>query len=66
MVGTNDHVVPSVVSDSYVKAAKAIGGDANMVLLDGADHVSIVDPAAPTFLLVVETISRAARMAHAT
>lgn len=64
MVGTEDRVVPAVLSESYAKAATAAGGNARVVLLGGANHVSIVDPAAPTFLPVLETISRAARAAH--
>lgn len=63
MVGTNDHVVPPILSQNYVKAVKREGGTGTVVLLDGADHVSIVTPSAPTFPLVVETISRAAHNA---
>lgn len=64
MVGTNDHVVPPILSQNYVNAVKREGGTGTVVLLDGADHVSIVTPSAPTFPLVVETISRAAHNAH--
>lgn len=64
MAGANDHVVPPVVSRNYIDAAKKSGGDAHFVLLPGTDHVSIVDPAAPTFTRVLETINRAAHNAH--
>lgn len=63
MVGNRDHVVPAVLSESYVKAAKAAGGTAHVAIIDGADHVTIVNPSAPTFLLILETISRAAHNA---
>lgn len=64
MAGTRDHVVPPVLSENYVQAARSVGGNAQMVLVKGADHVSIVNPSAPTFMLVLETISRAAHEAH--
>ncbi|MFW0789752.1 alpha/beta hydrolase family protein [Gordonia sp. CPCC 205333] len=64
MVGTNDHVVPAILSQNYVNAVVREGGNGKVVLLGGADHVSIVTPSATTFPLVVETISRAAHTAH--
>ncbi|WP_018180847.1 alpha/beta hydrolase family protein [Jongsikchunia kroppenstedtii] len=60
MAGSRDTVVPPVLSQNYVKAATAAGDDARFVLVAGADHPSIVDPSAPTFQLVLETISRSA------
>ncbi|GAA3964922.1 alpha/beta hydrolase [Gordonia caeni] len=64
MAGGDDHVVPPVVSRNYVEQAKKDGGDARFILLPDTTHVSIVDPAAPTFTRVLETISRAAHNAH--
>lgn len=63
MVGTNDHVVPPVLSQSYVNTVTKRGGWGRVVLLPGADHASIVRPSAQTFPLVIETISRAAHNA---
>jgi len=60
MAGSRDTVVPPVLSQNYVNAATAAGDDARFVLVNGADHPSIVDPSAPTFQLVLETISRSA------
>ncbi|GAA4752344.1 alpha/beta hydrolase family protein [Gordonia alkaliphila] len=64
MVGAKDRVVPPVVSRNYVDAATKAGGTANFVLLPDTNHVTIVDPAAPAFTRVLETISRAAHNAH--
>lgn len=64
MAGSDDHVVPAVVSRNYVDAAKKSGGVARFVLLPKTNHVSIVDPGAPTFTRVLETINRAAHNAH--
>ncbi|GAC58389.1 hypothetical protein GOHSU_38_00280 [Gordonia hirsuta DSM 44140 = NBRC 16056] len=64
MAGGNDHVVPAVVSRNYVDAVHRAGGAGTFVLLDGANHVSIVDPARPEFMRVIETVSRAAQRAH--
>ncbi|WP_372493184.1 hypothetical protein [Gordonia alkaliphila] len=36
----------------------------NFVLLPDTNHVTIVDPAAPAFTRVLETVSRAAHNAH--
>lgn len=60
MAGSRDTVVPPVLSQEYVAAANTAGDRARFVMVDGADHPSIVDPSAPTFQLVLETISRAA------
>lgn len=64
MVGTNDHVVPPILSENYVKAVVKQGGWGRMVLLPATDHSSIVEPSAESFPLVVETISRAAHNAY--
>ncbi|MGW0038714.1 alpha/beta fold hydrolase [Gordonia sp. NPDC003376] len=60
MVGKDDKVVPPILSQNYVAADKAAGGSATLVLLDNTDHGTIVDPRAPAFARVLETISRSA------
>ncbi|WP_454162438.1 alpha/beta hydrolase family protein [Gordonia iterans] len=60
MAGDKDHVVPAVVSRNYVDAVNKDGGDGTFILLPDTDHGSIVNPSAPTFTRVLETISRAA------
>jgi pimeloyl-ACP methyl ester carboxylesterase len=65
VAGANDTTVPPVVSESYIDAVKKAGGqDARFVLLPGTDHSGIVDPAAATFVRVLEIISREAHQAH--
>ncbi|MFT3663376.1 MAG: alpha/beta fold hydrolase [Gordonia sp. (in: high G+C Gram-positive bacteria)] len=60
MAGDRDHVVPPVVSENYVTAVRNDGGRGTFILLPGTDHGGIVDPSAPMFTRVLETISRAA------
>ncbi|MEV5646764.1 alpha/beta fold hydrolase [Nocardia sp. NPDC052254] len=60
MGGSADKTVPPSLSQRYVDTVKAAGGTAEFVLVDRADHSSIVDPAAPAFRIVLETISLAA------
>lgn len=60
MAGSDDHVVPPVISRNYVAAAKKAGADARYVEFPHTNHVTIVDPAHPSFLRVLETISREA------
>ena len=64
MVGTEDRVVPPVLSQNYVAAVRRSGGRGTTVLLPGADHVTIVNPTFATFPQVVETISRVAHNEH--
>lgn len=64
MVGTDDRVVPAVLSKNYVDAVRKAGGRATTVLLPGINHVTIVDPSAATFPQVIETISRVAYNEH--
>lgn len=64
MAGDKDHVVPAVISQNYVNAVKKAGGQGTFVMLPGANHVSIVDPARPEFMRVLETVSKAAQRAH--
>lgn len=65
MVGADDHVVPPVLSENYVNATRAAGGQATFVLLPNTDHGLIVDPTSTAFPVVLETISRAAHKAAA-
>lgn len=60
MNGDIDRTVPAILSRNYVRAAKAAGGKAELVLLPGINHVQIVTPSNPQFVVVLETISRAA------
>lgn len=60
MNGDKDRIVPAVLSQNYVRAARAQGAKADMVLMRGINHVQIVDPGNPQFVTVLETISRSA------
>ena len=64
MAGSNDHVVPPVVSSNYIDALNDDGGDGTYIEIPDTNHVTIVDPANPAFIRVLETISRAARDNH--
>lgn len=60
MNGDKDRIVPAVLSRNYIRAAKAAGAKAELVILPGINHVQIVDPGNPQFITVLETISRSA------
>lgn len=42
--GTDDSVVPIVISNEYQKAANRAGDDARLIVLGGGDHFAPVDP----------------------
>ncbi|GAB2658436.1 alpha/beta fold hydrolase [Gordonia jinhuaensis] len=64
VAGTADTIVPPVLSERYVAAVHAAGGNARLVLIPGATHTSIVSPTSKAFITVIELISRAAHDAH--
>lgn len=64
MAGTADTVVSPTLAQRYVDAVHRDGGTGQVILLNGVNHVQIVDPSAPTFPQVLDTISRASQAAH--
>ena len=65
VAGTADRIVPHVLSEEYVRAAKAKGSDARAVILPGATHTSIITPGTQAYREVVELIVRETVDAHA-
>lgn len=63
MNGDKDRIVPAILSQNYVKAAKKAGATSSFVMIPGGNHVSIVDVNNPQFMTVLETINRAAQKA---
>lgn len=63
MSGNKDRIVPAVLSQNYVAAAKKKGATSSFVMIPGGNHVSIVDVNNPQFMTVLETINRAAQKA---
>ena len=41
--GTDDSIVPIEISERYVEAASAAGGDASLTAVEG-DHFVVIDP----------------------
>ncbi|WP_347956599.1 alpha/beta hydrolase family protein [Gordonia aichiensis] len=64
MNGDKDHIVPAVLGQNYVAAAKKAGAESTFVMIPGGNHVSIVDVNNPQFQVVLETISRASHSAN--
>lgn len=56
--GTNDTVVTPENSRRYVNAVKRAGGEAELMLIDGANHISMMSPDSPAYSQVLDTISR--------
>ncbi|MBM7368986.1 alpha/beta hydrolase family protein [Gordonia hydrophobica] len=63
MNGDKDRIVPAILSQNYVAAAKRLGATSSFVMIPGGNHVSIVDVNNPQFMTVLETINRAAQKA---
>lgn len=56
--GTDDTVVSPENSRRYVDAVKRSGGEAELVLLEGENHVSLVSGDSPAYPRVLDTIAR--------
>jgi acetyl esterase/lipase len=52
--GGRDDIVPPVVSERYLEAARAAGDDCELRLLADEDHFGHIDPANPLWQTVVE------------
>ena len=55
--GRDDLVVPITQSRSYVDAATAAGGTAELVEVDG-DHFVVIDPTSPAWARTLELIAK--------
>jgi acetyl esterase/lipase len=53
--GRQDDVVPFTQSEAYVAAARAAGGRAELLAVDG-DHFTVIDPASPAWERTVEVL----------
>ncbi|GAA4665727.1 alpha/beta hydrolase family protein [Gordonia humi] len=60
MNGDKDRIVPAVLGENYVRAAKKAGAPSTFVMVPGGTHTSIVDSRSDQFIGVLEIISRAA------
>jgi dipeptidyl aminopeptidase/acylaminoacyl peptidase len=58
--GTADANVPISQSETYVDAAKQLGGDATLDVIDGADHFVLIDPTSAPWRRVTDWIDRTA------
>ena len=56
--GTEDNVVSPENSRRYVDAVNRAGGEAELVLLEGDNHVSVVSGDSPAYPEVIDTIAR--------
>lgn len=54
--GRQDEIVPVEVTDSYVQRCRELGADVTLEVLDGCGHYSLIDPDAPAFADVLQTL----------
>jgi acetyl esterase/lipase len=59
--GTADTAVPFEISQRYVARAQALGDDARLIALEGADHFEAIDPATAEWQVVERTLLAMAR-----
>lgn len=57
--GTDDTVVSPENSRRYVDAVRRSGGEAELVLLEGENHVSLVSGDSPAYPRILDTIVHA-------
>lgn len=57
--GTSDRTVDPENSIRYVEAVRSAGGQAELVLLEGEDHVSLVSADSPAYVRLLELITHA-------
>ncbi|HEU5456697.1 MAG TPA: alpha/beta hydrolase, partial [Nocardioides sp.] len=55
--GRDDTVVPIGLSESYVEAATAAGGDAELIDV-GGDHFVVIDPTTPAWSRTLEILDQ--------
>ena len=60
--GDRDTTVPVELADSYVKAATAAGGHAELRLVPG-DHLALITPGTPAWTGVLQALADAAKAA---
>ncbi|WFG46851.1 alpha/beta fold hydrolase [Pseudonocardia alni] len=58
--GTSDPIVPIEQSMSFVAAASAAGDGAELVRVDGADHMQVIDIVQPGWAMAVRALDRLA------
>ncbi|BAN03129.1 alpha/beta hydrolase family protein [Ilumatobacter coccineus] len=56
--GADDRIVPVSQSETYVERATAAGSTARLVVVDGADHFSNLDPTHPAWRAVIDALTR--------
>lgn len=62
--GTSDRFVPARMSERYCAAARAAADEATTLsLLEGADHLALVDPTSTAWPSVLDAVRRVARAA---
>lgn len=59
--GAADTVVPPGMSEAYARTAAAAGDAVQLLLVEGADHMSVIDPLSSAWELVVEHVGRLLR-----
>lgn len=55
--GSADRIVPLNQSESYVATAREVGVAAEVMVIENADHFSVIDPAHPAWLAVLDALS---------
>lgn len=55
--GTLDRIVPLAQSKAFVAAAQAVGDDAEVVAVDGADHFDVIDPEHPAWAACTSAVA---------
>ncbi len=54
--GSADRIVPLSQSEAFVAAATAAGDEAEVVVVDGADHFAVIDPGHPAWQVVLDRL----------
>jgi acetyl esterase/lipase len=54
--GTDDTVVPSVMAERYARRAMEAGDDVDLVMVQDADHMSMIDPQSKAWRATVDRI----------
>ncbi|OPX12901.1 alpha/beta hydrolase, partial [Gordonia sp. i37] len=56
LVGSLDTTVPAILTQDYVTADTAVGGNARLIVFAGQTHSSVVSPSSRTFDRLVDEI----------
>lgn len=59
--GTADKTVSPENSERYIRAVKAANGIGGLLLVEGEDHVSLLDENSPSYRLVVDAITQTSK-----